>query len=326
MTCLKYGIALLCIVATGLCAADKRQFRGMEKFLQSTNALCAALESRGLQPYLAEQDIRMLACVNHFCKYHRWAVPREVVFSEQLIQPYLSAKEAYGLVLTNKFNSNQVELYRLKCMNEFHAKFCLAHDSKETCNKNHTLILDNGTAIESRSVVFDISGNNACGVSVGCKYVVVFGAYAAYQCKREVKISTNLSDEKPHAFIATDNRILGACFFGATGYVENGYANDYWHVPCVVIYLPTGRWQTYQSIDKARGMVAYCTKADSSTITITKKVPCTTASFVAVDKIYQPVTDIEIPIFTVNVACLSQVSKAAAYQDALEDLHNYSTS
>lgn len=248
-------------------------------------------------------------------------MPREVAFSEQLIQPFLTAKEAYALALTSISHNNQVQLYRLERANEFHEKFCLAHDTKETCAKNHTLTLDNGMTIDSRSVVFDISGNSASGVSLDCEYVVVFGVHPEYCYKSKAKPST-LSYGGPIAFRTTDNRILGACLFSA--WIPQGPCR--FLRPYVVIYLPSGHYGACSILDNDCKECHLSVEADFSTITISKAIACSRASVIAANKIDCSVVSTNVPIFVASIAGLKQSLDTVSYKAALEELQNYSTS
>jgi hypothetical protein len=251
------------------------------------------------------------------------------VFTEQLLQPYFTCKEAYAMMLVSKFHNAQQQYYRNKRI-ELHKE-----ETKEGSTSSCKIAF-NHLGVHPLYIGFDISGNGARGISSDGTKIIDFEVHPYYRLKNAENImtSTPLIKYTEYQFvcgITTTNHIFGACLLNIkqreTVYRGTFGTVYYKTFPHILIYFPTGKCQIFHNVDTRIGEgFAHGCCANNYTIDFYRQ---TTVKHVAY-KTPNDFTCTDIKklnyFFRYRYAGLAQAADQREIQDALDDLHNYSPS
>lgn len=309
-------LILLFIASTVLKAADPAQD------MRVTRLFNQLIGERCVLDYIDTNSQSSLCCVNNWSNYYQKIICNayRIAFSEGLLQQYLAHKEATALMLVSTLHHQEIIKYRQKRI-ELHRE-----ETKEDCTALRKVAF-NDLGIHPKTVVFDASGNRACGITNDVTKIVVFSVYPYYAKVSETYIDRAMSQQKITLPMYTSNYILGALLFGAQKTFGNVFAGFRTSLaPHIITYLPTGHHELYYEVEKANGVVSYHSFSNCSKITFFKEVHAQHVSFKNCTTILSSETKQYQPFFTISLPGYEKTFQEDQAKIALELLHDFSPS
>lgn len=311
-------LILLFIASTMLEAADPAQnIRVTRLFNQLIGEQC-------LLDYIDTNSQSSLCCVNNWSSYYQKIICNayRIAFSKGLLQQYLAHKEATNLMLVSKFHQEEIIKYRQKRI--------LLH-CEETKEDSTALrkVTFNDLGIHPKTVVFDASGNRACGITNDVTKIVVFSVYPYYAKISETYISQSFYNQSKPVATTTTNFILGASLFLATEKRSLGGYGNYVEsiLPHIITYLPTGHHKLYPKVDtRAEDNCGYRSFGNHAEIIFFKNTKIENVSFENCSTAPSSKTEHYIPFFTISLPGYKKTFQEDQAAIALELLHDFSPS
>lgn len=251
------------------------------------------------------------------------------VFTEQLLQPYFTGKEAYTMMLVSRFHNAQQQCYHDK-------RIALHKEETKEGSTSLRKIAFNDLGVHPLYIVFDISGNGARGISNDGIKIIDFEVYPHYKLKGIVPImpstpSVNYANHQITCGITTTNHILGACLLAVTEKIMTptnfGYILRNNTSPHIIIYFPTGKYQMFPNVDTRVGKsFLYGCYANNHTIDFYRETNVKQIAYKRHNEF--ACTDVKKAelFYSISIPGFALTADQKNTENALDDLHNYSPS
>ncbi len=239
----------------------------------------------------------------------------EVAFGTYLLQPYFTTKEAHAFLLVSKYHNKQISDYRNKQIEQYITNCYVVKKLGDI-----QLFLLNGSILHA-SIVVDISGNSARGVTEDCNFLNTFrvGGDYALQKSEPIKSENLLKDGRMFIYSASYFRMLGAVLFrGKTHRILSNNSYSEGTTICAVVYVPSGALRMVRDIPVSSVTQGYDCEFVPFKITFYQKVAIKDVDFCTPHNVRVTESIIRMPIFSTSIPGLRNNN----YDD---ELGNYST-